>query len=1175
MTTTPEEETLASLTRVSHKLALTKDDRFASVVDKLLPKLLQRLGENHSSAYKEPIQKKLMEMLSHIMKRVKEDTGVPLPCETILQLFFLPTKEHETTKYQRNFEMHPMTLHFALAFLAVGVPRCTTNPFPLLPYLVACQTFFVGTKKSQSHSMAHLLLHCLSLCVTTTTPTTEQKEKYVQVTRELLQHNETLQATVFDLFLDVLLYPSSYSQTTLPPPGLSQAGHERLREQTVGAWQTAILEWIAPQRHALFVTDEPGRTRTLSLLIVSSPPAASTYLKQYMESNSEGLLGDPVRLCWTLLSLCLGQAQAESLLPTTNVSSLYLGRSQPDDPTPTPQLLLSIQRRPLTDPSTLLSFVTQSVFQNHPRLRNDMQPVVPLALQVIENILNNSVPSRGLSVLRAKSYIAAAEMLQMLAIRLAALEDWDPEQLVLWQRRILVVTCRILSPASSSLHVSTTTRQSVIDSEGNLAIRDACYGTISTLCRSSFALSAYVFGNGNTTTTTTSSVQTASMLFGCAAHEEEKLKPRAVAALDALLGSYIRLYSRPEESKTLVEASLNPWASTTSERNNKSSSNNSSSSADSSKLLGALLPLVWTAAQSYQPKASRVAAARWASELLQTLDRASACHVLCFLAGDDDPTVANLAREGLGLSATLEESEYDMAVEENESSSASKLPDFGRFVSFVFQDPSKQQRDSLFRSQHFEDFSLKGKAVTLHFGMRCLLNDFYGGSDESIRSYLEALTRSLILYKSGSMRIDSAHSLHAVDLLDVCSSSMAALVSASKFARECFMNGSFGFKELQELAVHVNSSRARRYLAKSCGIMLEDNETWEKEDSQLPVLQLESSFDLCLTILSDIEENRAGSLSRTHGSIFLGAYAIKALRKRISQNASLVLSSFIHKAATVLAKLGYGCMHSDELVGNACSDCIVIAFHCDDNFSVHLDTEFCQSSVTVMRKLAEANAKFSHTDGLNTLRALKCAAASGACLAATTYPQQDVDKDVLLVLHATRQTCVESLIGLLGSAAFRNEEEIAIGVGEALALYANSYSNAGETDTNNHSIKKWPDTYHEGIRLELSPAEDVLYVLLRKTLLSSSPQTRTSVAPALLAIIAMAAREVSKSAAFFFERDNQAYYLLTHHRLMATDLTTTIYSSGCSPFISTRSKPLLSIYYQIPSVNISPVKAAV
>jgi proteasome component ECM29 len=1096
--TTTEEETLASLTRVSHKLALTTPDRLGSVIDKLLPKLLQRLGSETS----QQIQQKLIEMLSHIMKRVKEDTSVPLPCEAMLQLFFLPPKDDTANKYQRNFEMHPMTLHFALAFLAVGVPRCTTNPFPLLPYLVAGQSFSIATpaKKSQSHQMAHLLLQCLSLC--TANIATEEKEKYVQVTRELLQHNETLQATLFDLFLDVLLYPSSYdSQTTLPPPGLSQSGHERLRSVEQGGWQTAVIEWIAPQRYALFPQSESGRGRTICLLVVSS----SIYLKQYMESNSENLLGDPVRLSWTLLSLCLGQAQAE---PT----SLYLGRSQPDDPTPTPQLLLSIQRRPLTDPSTLLSFVTQSVFQNHPRI--DLQPVVPLALQVIETILHTSVPSRGLSVLRAKSYIASAELLQILAIRLA--EDWDSEQL--WQRRILVVACRILSPASSSLHAGTTTRTS--DSEGNLAIRDACYGTISTLCRSSFALSGYIFGDG------TSSVQTATMLFGCVAHEEEKLKPRAVAALDALLGSYIRLYSHFEESKPIVEASSNPWASTSTSETKSSTAAANNGSADRSKLLAALLPLVWTAAQSYQPKASRVAAARWASELLQSLDRASACHVLCFLAGDNDPTAANLAREGLGLSATLEESEYDMAVEEKEASSARKLPDFGRFVSFVFQDPSKQQRDFLFRSQYFDDFSLKGKAATLHFGMLCLLNDFYGGSDEPIRSYLEALTRSLILYKSGSMRIDSAHSLDAVDLLDVCSSSLAALLSASKFARECFMNGSlFGFKELQELAVHVNSSRARRYLAKSCGIMLEDNETMEKEDSQSPVLLPESAFDLCLTILSDIEGSRTGSLSRTHGSVFLGAYAIKALRKRISQNASLASSSLLQKAATVLAKLGYGCMHSEELVGNACSDGLVIAFHSDDNSSVHLGTEFCQSSVIDLRKLAEANAKFSHTDSLNVLRALKCAAASGACLAATTYPQQDVDKDVLLVLHATRQTCVESLIGLLGSAAFRNEEEIAIGVGEALAMYASAY-NTDEIDTFNHSIKKWPDTYDEELRLELSPAEDILYVLLRKTLLSSSPQTRTSVAPALLAITAMAARKVSESAAFLFETDETTNFSL-------------------------------------------------
>ena len=1168
------QETLASLTRVSHKLALTEaGDRFASVLDKLLPKLLQRIGENASNKdistnLKEQIQSKLMEMFSHVMKRVKEDPTCPLPCAAILRLLLLPSSDGDNgNKYQFNSHLHPMTLHLALAFLTLGVPRCE-NPYPLLPSLMACQSWHIASasRKSQSQQMAHLLLHCLSSTLKQQQFNNKKKkndenenEEYLQATRQLIQENETLQATLFDLFLDVLLYPANTTTTTsssssLPPPGLSQAGHERLREQqaSIMAWQAAVLEWIAPQRKALLMMDSTkGRARTIGLLVVTaqSSAIAQAHLKQYLESfrgtsatssstddtndpESLRLLGDPVPLVWTLLSLCLGQSHAESTVKDTTVEDLlYLGRSRSDDDgDTTPQLLLSIKRRPLTDHSSILSFVSTHVFQNHPRLlllrsnhnNNNMSNVVNLALHVVEKTLDASViPSSGLSTLRAKPYMHAAELLHILAIRLAALDDDDDvtsyrgESLVQFQRRIMLVACRVLTPASSSssLHTSSTTRQSIGSSDGNVVIRDACYGTVSTLCRSSFALSGYIFvGDGSTS----NSVQTASMLFGCAAHEEEKLKPRAVAALDALLGTYIRLYNtRALDDAKMPEETSNPWATTTTiETNDTNTTTNSPSTADRTKLLGALLPLVWTAAQSYQPKASRVAAARWAAELLQTLDRASTCHVLCFLAGDIDPTAANLAREGLGLSANLEESEYDMVAEEQESS-VNKLPDFGRFVSFVFQDPSKQTSDTLFRSHHFEDFSFKGKAVTLHFGMRCLLNDFYGGSDDSIRSYLEALTRSLALYKSGSIRVDSAHALQAVDLLDVCSSCMAALLCASKFAREYLANGDFGMKDLQELAVHVSSSRARRYLAKSCGILLGDIENWGEEDHQISAGQLDLPFDLCLSNLSDIDDSRVGSLSRMHGSIFLGAYAIKALRKLVPQGLSSVSPSLSHKAATVLTKFGNGCMHSDELVGNACSDGILIAFHFS-NISVHLDAEFCHASILVLKKLAEANAKYSHTDSLNTMRTLKCAAASGACLAATTYPQQDVSEDVLLLLHTARRMCIESLVGLLGSAAFRNEEEIAIGVGEALALYADAY-NTTENDTVAHPLKTWPETYDEGLAQEMSPTDEVLYILLRKTLVSSSPHTRTSVAPAILAITARAARKVSDKNRFFLK----------------------------------------------------------
>lgn len=37
------------------------------------------------------------------------------------------------------------------------------------------------------------------------------------------------------------------------------------------------------------------------------------------------------------------------------------------------------------------------------------------------------------------------------------------------------------------------------------------------------------------------SIDTTTLLFGCAANEEETLRPRAVAALDALLGAYCRI----------------------------------------------------------------------------------------------------------------------------------------------------------------------------------------------------------------------------------------------------------------------------------------------------------------------------------------------------------------------------------------------------------------------------------------------------------------------------------------------------------------------------------------------------------------------------------------------------------------------------------------------------------
>ena len=76
--------------------------------------------------------------------------------------------------------------------------------------------------------------------------------------------------------------------------------------------------------------------------------------------------------------------------------------------------------------------------------------------------------------------------------------------------------------------------------EGSIVMRDACYGVVCALSRSA-QCETFIF-SGSSSTTAAVSIDTATLLFACAANEEETPRPRAVAALDALLGAYCHVH---------------------------------------------------------------------------------------------------------------------------------------------------------------------------------------------------------------------------------------------------------------------------------------------------------------------------------------------------------------------------------------------------------------------------------------------------------------------------------------------------------------------------------------------------------------------------------------------------------------------------------------------------------
>ena len=145
------ENDLNSLSRVSHRLAMVNTtEKLLQVLDKLLPCLLECIGENHKLQLVKNwdvharIHNKLVEMLSHTMKRVREDRQCHIPCLSILELLVDPS-------FSVIPDVDPFTLNLSLAFLTLGLSRYNEWE-SLLPGLLAFDVtwtlFFADTNQT-------------------------------------------------------------------------------------------------------------------------------------------------------------------------------------------------------------------------------------------------------------------------------------------------------------------------------------------------------------------------------------------------------------------------------------------------------------------------------------------------------------------------------------------------------------------------------------------------------------------------------------------------------------------------------------------------------------------------------------------------------------------------------------------------------------------------------------------------------------------------------------------------------------------------------------------------------------------------------------------------------------------------------------------------------------------
>ena len=153
------QDELQLLERVFLKLGLADtDEQLQEAVSKFLPPVLLKLNSQN-----EGVRKKVMELLVHINKRIKNNTKIQLPVESLL----LQYQDPSATSF---------VLNFTIIYLKMGFPRLTVErQAELVPSVLA------GLDSKPSSHQDGLLLMIMPVMgeVAKQAPTEPEKKKSV------------------------------------------------------------------------------------------------------------------------------------------------------------------------------------------------------------------------------------------------------------------------------------------------------------------------------------------------------------------------------------------------------------------------------------------------------------------------------------------------------------------------------------------------------------------------------------------------------------------------------------------------------------------------------------------------------------------------------------------------------------------------------------------------------------------------------------------------------------------------------------------------------------------------------------------------------------------------------------------------------------------------------------
>lgn len=295
-TAAAEAADIDQLDRVLHRLVVADDAKLSSVLDILLPKLVRKLNGTAPR-----VRAKVIDVLSHISKRVRPNPSIVLPCASLLAV----CKEVPASSFAFNF---------SLSFLEMGVPRLGSAAQGQVALQIASGISRLAPHTPASNTLLNLLLVVIEhLPLRLVEEAAAPGEEPAAAAAELAELESKDAAVVQDWLLDVCLYPGVLRREGSRYDGLSPAGLARLTSKEK-EWPPELLtrRKLAVIRALKSDLFSPGTAVAPAVAAAGCSThhevlkASEDLLKSLSSSDRHGALRRDPAVASSLLNLVLG-----------------------------------------------------------------------------------------------------------------------------------------------------------------------------------------------------------------------------------------------------------------------------------------------------------------------------------------------------------------------------------------------------------------------------------------------------------------------------------------------------------------------------------------------------------------------------------------------------------------------------------------------------------------------------------------------------------------------------------------------------------------------------------------------------------------------------------------------------------------------------------------------------